>query len=313
MSAENIVAVASPSFCQSEQLVNELKTLSAKVILNPDRAILNETELINFLNNSGATIAIVGRERIQDSTLAALPALKAISKYGVGVDNIDLEALRTRKIKFGHTEGVNRNEVAVHVLGFAIGHFRNIFNAAQDMKTGLWVKNGGRDLSSLKIGIIGFGHVGTAVAEILLPFQPEIAFNDILDKSGEARKYKARSAGLDEILETSDLVSLHVPLTQLTNRMIDEQALARMKPDALLINTARGETVDFNAVIKAVTTKKLGGYASDVYDIEPVDLSYLGNEKNLYFTPHIAANSAGAVLKMGRSALFWVKKFLEEN
>lgn len=313
MSVENTVAVASPSFCQSGQLVNELQKLPCKVVLNPDRGVLDETALINFLNSSGAAVAIIGREKIQESTLRAVPRLRAIAKYGVGVDNIDFTALQSRKIGFGHTEGVNRSEVAVQVLGFAIGHFRNLFNATQEMKQGIWLKNGGRDLSTLKVGLIGFGHVGTAVAELLRPFQPEISFTDILDKSIEAKKYNARSTSLTAILETSDLVSLHVPLTALTNRLINASALARMKPDALLINTARGEAVDFNAVIKAVTEKKLGGYATDVYDVEPADLSYLGTEKNLYFTPHIAANSSGAVLKMGRSAISWVQKFLDEN
>lgn len=311
MSIGNIVAVASPSFSQSEQLVDELRKLPCKVVLNPGREIFSEAALIDFIGNSGAAIAIIGRERIQQSTLAALPALMAIAKYGVGVDNIDFTALQSSNIKFGHTEGVNRSEVAVQVLGFAIGHFRNLFTATQDMKKGLWIKDGGRDINSLKVGIIGFGHVGTAVAEILRPFQPEITFADILDKSAVAPKYNARQTGLKELLESSDLISLHVPLTDRTNRLIDSEALSLMKHDALLVNTARGEIVDFNAVVAAVAAKKLGGFASDVYTIEPVDLTYLGREKNLYFTPHIAANSTGAILKMGRSAISWVQLYLE--
>jgi D-3-phosphoglycerate dehydrogenase len=310
MFEHHVVAVVSPSFAKSETLLGELRSLGAPVVVNQSKQELGGEQLVKFLQDAQATIAVIGKEHITQTVLSKLPKLKAIAKYGVGTDSIDFDALSLFGIQFGHTAGVNRNEVAEQVLGFAIGHFRRLFTATNEMRSGVWNKNGGRDLMSLKVGIVGFGHVGTKVAELFKPFGSHIQTTDILDKSAEAKKIGASVTSLDELISTSDLISLHVPLTPKTLKMISQPQFDQMKKDALLINTARGEVVDFQAAVKAVTNKKIGGYAADVFAQEPVDLSLYSNQENLYFTPHIAGNSVNAVLKMGRSAISWVNTFL---
>jgi D-3-phosphoglycerate dehydrogenase len=308
--AKNIIAAVSPSFCQSGTLVRELEALGAPVILNKNPGQLEGESLVRFLRQADASIALIGKEKISDADLRDLPRLKAIAKYGVGTDNIDFPALERHQIRFGFTAGVNRLEVAEHVLGFTIGHFRRLINANTEMHRGIWKKNGGRDLRSLKIGIIGFGHVGTAVADLMAPFGPEISCCDIIDKQADARTRNVTIKTFDQIVAESDLITIHVPLTDKTAGMINAQVIAAMKPDALLINTARGEVVDFAAAVAAVDAGRLGGFAADVFALEPADLSSCAMRPNLYFTPHIAANSTGAVLKMGRSAIDWVRIFL---
>ncbi len=308
--ASHIIAVVSPSFAQSEILVSELNSLGADVVVNQTKFELEGEQLVGFLYQANATIAVVGKEKITQAVLSKLPKLKAIAKYGVGTDSIDFGALAHYKVRFGFTAGVNRAEVAEQVLGFSIGHFRRLFTATNEMRNGIWHKNGGRDLASLSVGIVGFGHVGTKVAELFKPFGCDIKFTDILDKSNEARQLGVTSTSFEDIVKTSDLITLHVPLTSKTLNMFAQPQIDHMKKDALLINTARGEVVDFQAVVQAVSEKRLGGYAADVFTLEPIDLSAFGQQENLYFTPHIAANSTNAVLKMGRSAISWVKTFL---
>jgi len=310
MSNNHIIAVVSPSFVKSDILLNELRALGTKVVVNQTKKELEGERLIEFLRNANASVAIVGKEKITASVLTQLPKLRALAKYGVGTDSIDFEALAQHKIQFGHTAGVNRTEVAEQVLGFSIGHFRRLFNATNEMRRGIWNKDGGRDLATLCVGIVGFGNVGTKVAEIFSPFGSKIKFTDILDKTEEAKIFGAEATSLDDLISTSDLITLHMPLTSKTNNMIAANELCRMKKDALLINTARGEVVDLNEVVKAVSEKRIGGYAADVFREEPINLSAWGGEENLYFTPHIAANSSSAVLKMGRSAISWTKTFV---
>lgn len=309
MTPTHIIGVASPSFSKNVSLVKELSSLGYPIVLNDRKKDFSEVELIQFLKDNQCTIAIVGKEKVTERVLSALPHLKAIAKYGVGVDNIDFKALEKNSVAFGHTAGVNRNEVAEQVLGFIIGHFRRLFVANNEMHYGVWNKNGGRSLEGLKVGIIGFGHVGTAVAKLLAPFQCALSFTDIIDKSVEARALQATPQPLDELIKTSDVVTVHVPLTDLTRNMINKDNLSKFRPDAFLINTARGEVADFAAVIDAVKNRQLGGYAADVFETEPVDLSPHRDCQNLYFTPHIAANSQEAVLKMGRSSISWVRSF----
>lgn len=307
---KDTIAAVSPSFCQSEQLVQELEGLGCPVIVNKNFEQFEGESLIKFLKDSNASIAIIGKEKITADILHALPHLRAIAKYGVGTDNIDFDALPRFQVAFGHTAGVNRLEVAEQVLGFAIGHFRRLFNANTEMHNGIWRKNGGRDLRSLKVGIIGFGHVGSAVAELFAAFGSDVSYFDIIDKSAEATALQATPRSFDDIVTGSDMVTLHVPLTADTRGLFNASIIARMNPDAFLVNTARGEVVDFAAAVAAVDAGNLGGFAADVYAREPADMSACGHRPNLYFTPHIAANSTGAVLKMGRSSIGWVATFL---
>ena len=231
------VVVTSPSFCKSESLKSRLTSLFPNTVFTEKEDCLSGAELINFLKD--ADCAIIGRDPITRVTLDALPKLKMISKYGVGLDNLDIDAMQQKGVAIAVTEGTNKRSVAELTVSFMIGLCHNIFLSAERMKKGQWIREGGQNLSGKTIGIIGCGNVGKEVIMLLKPFGCNILVNDIEDKNEFCREQSAIETSFEILINESDIVSLHVPLTNLTLEMIDEKILHAMKPTALLINTSR--------------------------------------------------------------------------
>ena len=166
---------------------------------------LSESELINFLIDAEA--AIIGRDPVTQSILKALPELKIISKYGVGFDNLDLEAIRKNGVELAMTAGTNKRSVAELTLSFMVGLCHNIFVSAERMKKGNWIREGGQYLSGKTIGIIGCGNVGKEVVKLLKPFDCEILINDIEDMDSYCKKHCVKKSSFKFLIETSDIVS----------------------------------------------------------------------------------------------------------
>jgi len=305
------VAVASPSFSRSKLLMSELRAIEGiKVVVNDQGSRFDEDGLADFLAESRAEAAIVGLEPLTRRVLERCPQLKVVCKYGVGLDNVDEAALSARRITLGWTGGVNRRSVTELALAFALGHMRNVTSSVVKMAGGTWDKNGGRQLSDACVGIVGFGYVGTDFTRILRALGSRVLVHDILDKSKEAKAPGAEIASYDDIVRTADVISFHTPLTEQTNGMYGPKQIEQSRRGALIINTARGGIVDFEAVCAAVESGRLGGFATDVFPHEPYDASRLGKVAGLYFTPHIGGNAEEAVIAMGRSALGHLKTYL---
>lgn len=304
------IAVLSPSFSSSKQLVQELSGLAQRIVLNQDGETLTDERLFDFVNKSGAEIVIVGRELINESFCEACKKVKLIVKYGVGLDNVNQRLLAERGIILGWTPGVNKRSVSELTLAFMLGHLRNVFVSSTRMKAGLWIKNGGLQLSGRKIGIVGLGHIGTDLAELLQPFACAISFCDRVDRSEIAKKMHIKQVSYREILQNSEVITFHVPGDKENAGMLGEEQLDLVDHSTLIINTSRGEIVDFNAVIHRIEQKKLGGYAADVFEKEPYSGESLSHLDNVYLTPHIGGNSQEAILSMGRSSISHIKSFL---
>jgi len=295
------VVVTSISFSRSIALKKSLLNVFPNSIFNETGQRLSGGKLIEFINNADA--AIVGIEIIDDSLLMHTPSLKIISKYGVGLDSIDQKSLKDKGITLGWTGGVNQRSVSELTLGFMLGLCRNLFTSGYKLKNGVWEKNGGQQLSGKTIGIIGCGHVGSEVIRLLSPFECSILVYDILDKSKFCQSHRARIATLEEVIHKSDLISLHVPLTNLTKGMVNENFLEKMKPTGFLINTSRGNIVDQNSLKKALINGQIKGAALDVFEEEPPqDYEFL-SLPNLMVTPHIGGNAEEAINAMGLSAI----------
>jgi D-3-phosphoglycerate dehydrogenase len=265
-----------------------------------------------FIDQHQPDALIIGTDPLTANVLSAAKKLKAIGKYGVGLDKIDLAAVKARGIFFGFKAGVNRRSVSELTLAFMLGHQRNIFKGISRMQEGRWVKDGGSQLSAKTIGIVGFGHIGTDLAHLLKPFQCNILVNDILDKTDQARALGATQVSYKELLISSDVISFHVPGGSETKNMFGDAQVKLVKPTAFIINTARGSVVDFDATSKAVREHRLGGYASDVFPTEPfLSQDYLV-EDGFYFSPHIGGNATEAVLDMGQAAIEALKQYLEQ-
>ena len=212
------------------------------------------------------------------------------------------------------TEGINKRSASEQALGFMLGLCRNLFFSNFTLKQGQWIKDGGMLLTERCIGIIGCGNIGTDLVHLLQPFNCRVLICDLLDKSDVEETYKVTQVPLEQLLAEADVVSLHVPLTELTHFMVNKEFLQQMKTHAHLVNNSRGTVVNQKDLMSALKQKMIAGAALDVFESEPPgDLEFL-SLPNLMVTPHIGGNANEAVLAMGRSAILHLKEFfLDRN
>ena len=305
------VAVTSVSFGGSAVLREELLRVFPNSIFNELGKKLSGQILNEFINDADA--AIVGTETIDETTLNGTANLKIISKYGVGLDSIDQDLLKNRNIILSWTVGVNRRSVSELTLCFMLWLCRNIFESGFKLKNSDWEKEGGHQLSGKTVGIIGCGHTGSDVVRLLAPFGCNLLVRDIVDKSNFCQEQGASQVSLEAVLEQSNIISLHVPLTKQTHQMVNANFLQKMKSTSFLINTSRGQVVDQDALKTALMQGDISGAALDVFAEEPpIDKDFL-SLPNLMVTPHIGGNAIEGVEAMGRAAIQHLVSFFENS
>lgn len=295
------VVVCSRSFSAHPVLRDELSRRYADVAFNEEGRALRGDALAGFL--SDATHAIIGLEPIDSALLGRLPALGVISKYGVGLDRIDLIALEQRGVRLGWTGGVNRRAVAEIVVSHAINLLRGLSVSDAEVRAGRWAPILGRELGSSTVGVLGCGNVGKEVARLMRAFGCRVLAHDLLCFEDFYREHQVSPVSLDVLLAESDVLSLHLPLDASTRGILDRARLAAMRPRAVLINTARGGLVDEHALADQLRAGHLAGAAFDVFEDEPPTGSPLLNLPNTLCTAHLAGSSEQAVLAMGRAAI----------
>lgn len=230
--------------------------------------------------------------------IAACPRLRAISNYAVGVDNVDLEAVSARGIPVGNTPGVLTDSTADLAIALMLGIGRRLTEGEAFVRRGEWRTWEpelllGRDLHGATVGIVGFGRIGRAVARRLQGFECEL-----LNTSRDG------GVAFEELLERSDFVTLHTPLTPGTRGLIDDSALRRMKPTAYLVNTARGPIVDTAALARALGDGEIAGAALDVTDPEPLPGDHpLLEAPNLLVIPHLGSATHATRERMAEIAV----------
>ena len=295
------VAVCSRSFSRNLVLRSELLAQYENVTFNDSGRQMEGEELVAFLK--GHDKAITALEKITDSVLAQLPELKVISKYGVGLDMIDTEAMRRHGKRLGWTGGVNRRSVSEMVISFAVAMLRHFPAAQREVLNGTWRQHVGRLLSERTVGIIGCGFIGKDLVKLLQPWGCTLLAHDILDFSDFYAAHKVESVTLDELLSRSDVVTLHVPLNASTVNILSADRLRQMKTSAVLINVARGGLVDEAEVKAMLKSNRLAAAAFDVFNIEPPNDTELMNLPNFLVTPHIGGSAEEAIIAMGRTAI----------
>ncbi|MEK7246940.1 MAG: phosphoglycerate dehydrogenase [Chloroflexota bacterium] len=301
MSGAERVAVCSRSFSTNPVLRGELLARYERVTFNDAGLKLAGQSLADFLQ--GHEKAIIGLEPVDGFVLGQLPELTVVSKYGVGLDMIDLVAMRAHGKRLGWTGGVNRRSVSELSISFMIAMLRHVPRADREVRAGMWRQHVGGYLTARTIGIIGCGHVGQDLVTLLQPFGCHILVNDIRDYPEFFGRWGVETCALDDLLRRSDIVTLHVPLDDSTRGMMNAGRLALMKPSALLINTARGGLVDEAALASMLREQTLAGAAFDVFAVEPLTESALMSLPNFLATPHIGGSAAEAILAMGRAAI----------
>lgn len=244
-------------------------------------------------------------ERIDAELLARAPKLRVVSNMAVGVDNIDVAACRARGIAVGNTPGVLTEATADLTMALVLAWSRRVVEAATDAREGrwsTWSPTGwlGRDLAGARLGLVGFGKIARAVCRRALGFGMQVVY---ARRSAGVEHPGATRVELDALLRTSDIVSIHVPLSAETRGLFDRAALARMREGALLVNTSRGPIVDRDALLDALVHRRIGGAALDVTDPEPLPPDDpLYRLPNVLVLPHIGSATVGTRRQMAQLA-----------
>lgn len=248
---------------------------------------------------------------ITDELMGQLPACRIVARYGIGVDNVDLAAAARRGVIITNVPDYSVEEVAIHALGLMLALTRRLPQASRLVAGGGWGLDGLRPirrLSTRRAGLVGFGRIARQLASYLTALDCEVVAHDPFVQPGPNIP---PLLALPDLLSGCDLISLHVPLTLQTHGLIGAAELAMMKPDAVLINTARGGLVDVDALLAALSAGRIGAAALDVLDQEPPRPGrFPGDLPNLLVTPHMAYYSEESIAESQRKAAAQVIKVL---
>lgn len=281
-------------------VITEFMTQEAVDGLGQDYDVVYETDLFerpdDLISLIGDAEGLIIRNRTQVTAdlLDAAPRLRVIGRLGVGLDNLDMAACAARSIPVFPATGANDASVAEYVIGSAFHLIRRAFDATPRILDGEWPRQAfvGEELQGRCLGLVGFGSIARVLARKAKSLDLEIkAFDPHLPADDPAWKQVIRTSEFADLLSSADIVSLHIPRLPSTENLIDGQAIASMKPGAILINAARGGIVDEEALAQALRSGHLGGAALDVLATEPATKESIAKFKgldNLILTPHIA-------------------------
>ncbi len=261
--------------------------------------------LLAGVRGAGAVVTLL-TDRVDASFLeAAGDDLRVVANYAVGYDNIDVAACSARGIAVANTPDVLTEATADHAFALLLGVARRLREGHALVASGDWsgwqpLQLLGREVGGATLGIVGMGRIGRAVARRALGFGMRVLYHNRHRDPQAERELGARHADLEELLSASDMVSLHVPLTEATRHLIDATALARMKPGAILVNTARGPVVDEAALVDALRSGVLWGAGLDVFEREPAIHAGLRALSNVVLAPHTGSATEGARTAMAR-------------
>lgn len=252
---------------------------------------------------------------LREETLKTLTRTKFIQRWGAGYDIVDIQAAGERNIPVAVMSGINAIQVAEMTILLTLAVLRNLIQVHNGIMNRHWPKNEFMKRSFVingkQVGIVGLGSIGTKVAALFRAFGAEVQYYDIKRRSPETEAACAvRYLPFEELLKTSDIVSLHVPLDDRSKNMMNRETLALMKPSALLVNTARGGVVDESALYDALSQNRLLGAGLDVFENEPIQQeSPLRSLNNVVMSPHVAGNTVDNSDNMAKRAIENILKF----
>lgn len=295
------IAVTSRSFSKSEILRNRLLEVFQNVAFNDAGTTLRGEALISFL--SGSDAAIIALEPIDKNLIAKLPDLKFISKYGVGLDAIDIPALQAAKIGLLTSPGINSYSVAELALASAISLAHLVPQHESELSNGVWKQEKGRDFRGRTVGVIGCGSVGKEFLRLSSLFGTKLMSFDLEPDFNFYESLSIKDASIEFIFSYCDVISIHLPFTEDTDGLINAELFKLMKPNGILINYSRGGIVRENDLYDFLVVNKFAGAAIDVFEQEPPKSSKLLNLPNVIATPHIGGSTEESILAMGQAAI----------
>ncbi|RKN81932.1 phosphoglycerate dehydrogenase [Paenibacillus ginsengarvi] len=243
---------------------------------------------------------IAGVDTWDEPVFKLAPKLKAIARFGVGVDNIDLAKAKEYGVKVTNVPGGNANAVAELTVGLLLSLIRNIPSLHQSARLGYWDRQVGEELAGKTVGLLGFGNIAQMVAKKLRGFDVSVIAYDKYPNTAKAEELGVELVTSDDVLSRGDIVSMHLPSLKETRHMMNDAAFAMMKRGAYFLNTARGALVDEQALYRALESGTIAGAAIDVYESEPVSADNpLFKLDNIITTPHTAAETAETYRRVG--------------
>ena len=304
------ILISTSSFGKYDKApLESLMNMKCKIDLNPHGRELKESEIKELLN--GVEGLIAGTEPLTRKVIYSAQNLKVISRCGIGIDNIDLEAMNERGIKLYRTPEGPALAVAELTLGLILDSLRSISYLNRKIRSGGWEKKMGRLFTGKTVGIVGMGTIGKRLATLLRPFNCKILARDHVTDMGFARENNINYVHLDELLKESDIVTLHLPLDNDTKGLFNRNYFLQMKDGAIFINTSRGKIVDEDDLYDVLREGKIAHACLDVYRNEP----YTGKLKkldNVTLTCHVGSYAKEARMKMEEQAVENLLKGLGE-
>jgi D-3-phosphoglycerate dehydrogenase len=299
-----IVVTCPPMLRTSDEWLSSLTDRGIKVELPTVTQHVARGDLERLLPLCDGIIA--GDEPLDRALLeTAVPRLRVISRWGVGIDNVDVEAARDLGIEVRNTPAVFANEVADVAIGYMLMLTRHLHEIDAGVRSGTWPKPQGVSLAGRTLGVIGLGAIGRAVAKRGLAMEMTVVGIDPTPAAEAAAvEMGVQLVGLDQVFEQADVVSLNLPMSPSNRHLVNSERLGRMKPGSFLVNTARGPLVDEGALLVELRSGRIAGAALDVFEEEPLPAaSPLREMPNVILGSHNASNTAEAVSRVNRLAI----------
>lgn len=278
------------------------------------RGPLNEQQMLDIIKEKGPFDGLLnGDDHLTPKVIdALLPQLKCIAKYGIGLDSIDVAYATSKKIPVFFTPGVNHTTVAEHAIGLMIATVKHFWPHMREVKAGKWKRITGNELAGKTLGVLGMGRIGKEVIKRGVAFDMKPLAYDLYWDGAFAWQYKVqRCATVEQILAEADVISLHMNLTSENRGFINKQSIATMKDGAVIVNTARGGLIVEEDIAEACKSGKLGGYATDVLDIEPMKTPHpFQDVENIIVTPHVGSRTIESVERQAVMATENILRFL---
>lgn len=272
-----------------------------EIVKNPYGRILTKDEMKELIKDVDAVI--IGVDPLDEDVLKQAKKLKHIAKYGVGLDNVDVEYAKSNGIEVSITLGANARSVAEYAVGLMLAVCRKIVAIDNQCRNHDWSKNQTINLYNKTVGLVGLGHIGKEVVKLLRGFDCTILAVDQVEDEAFAKEYHVKYTTLNQLIKDADVISVHVPLLSSTHHLISKEQFNQMKSNAIIINTSRGGIIDEQALIEAIKEKQIYGAGLDVFEQEPLDNKELLSLYQVVLGTHCSASSTDAIEQMGMQSV----------
>ena len=283
-----VTATNYSKYCQAGKKI--LENAGCEILENPHGRPYTFDELKEIVEDIDGVV--VGVDDWNEDVFKLAPKLKGMARFGVGVDNIDLNAAKEHGIIVCNSPGINSSAVAEQAVAILLSLIRNIPEMNSAVRKGEWPRPMFHELKSRTIGFLGFGAIARNVAQRLAGFGPEMIAYDKYPNQEAADKLGVRLVSQEEVLKESDIISIHLPATDETKHLINKETIQQMKDGVYIVNTARGSIVNEADMAEALESGKAAGFGTDVFEHESIDLSGpLFKYDNYIATPHVSAET----------------------